>query len=110
MYEQSLSLDTVLQLLAHSQRRDLLHHLREAQNYTSSIDDCVSHLLTREAERPGDRPSRETMQATLYHAHIPKLADASVVEFDQRNHEIRYWGNERLETWLDRIRAHDPEP
>lgn len=109
IHEQSLSLDTVLMLLSHYQRRALLQHLRRAQNHTRSIDECVSQILNREAEQPGEQPSAETVQATLYHAHIPKLADASVVEYDPRNSEIRYWGNERLETWLDRIRVYEEQ-
>lgn len=103
LHEVSLSLDTILSLLAHHRRRDLLQYLAWEPAPTVSVEECVDHLADREEDRSGERPGHEQVQAALHHAHIPKLVDAGVVDYDARNGEIRYWGDEELEAWLDRI-------
>lgn len=110
LHQSSLSLDSILRLLAHHQRRDLVQHLAELPDQTASLDDCVSHLVERHEMRTGERPSHEKIKTALYHIHIPQLLDTGIVEYDPRNQEIRYWGNDSLEVWLDRILADDAEP
>lgn len=110
LHEVSLSLDAILALLAHHHRRDLLRHLVRLPDQAATIDDCVGHLAEREAERTGNRPGRDHLEATLHHVHVPRLADAGVLEYDSRTQEIRYWGNDRLESWLERIRGDESEP
>lgn len=105
LYEVSLSLDAILYLLADHHRRDLLRYLVESPGETCSFDECTDHLVTRGAERAEERPARVRVEARLRHVHVPRLADADVLEYDSRSQEIRYRGHDRLEFWLDRIHA-----
>lgn len=106
----ALSVDTILSLLANTQRRELLHHLREASSETCAVDDCIAHILRREEAMTGERPGHDHVAARLHHVHIPKLAEAGVIDYDARSQTIRYWGHERLEDWFEHIRAKEPAP
>lgn len=110
LHEVSLSLDTILSLLAHHQRRDLLRYLMETPDQARSLEECVHHLTEREAERTGERPPQDQVETALHHSHIPKLRDAGVCEYDPRTQDLRYWGNDTLEAWLNRIEAHEADP
>lgn len=103
----SLSLDSALNLLADYDRRRLLGYLVRDPDGTATVDELVDHLVRKRAERTGESPDPERVETALHHVHIPKLADSGVVEFDDRSGEIRYWGEDRLEAWFDRIRSHE---
>ncbi|WP_137283576.1 DUF7344 domain-containing protein [Halorussus salinisoli] len=100
----SLSLDATLELLAHYDRRAILGYLRDTSDDTATIDELVDHLVAKKTEQTGEQPGRDHVLSTLHHVHVPKLADAGVIDYDARNKEIRYWGSDRLEEWYDRIR------
>lgn len=103
VHDVALSLDAILSLLAHHQRRDLLAYLSEEAAPTATVEECVGHLVEQEAERTGKRPGHEQVETALHHSHVPKLVDAGIVDYDARNREIRYWGDDELEAWLDRM-------
>lgn len=106
----SLSLDAILSVLAHHRRRDLLRYLIDSPDQTASVEACVDHLLKREGERTGERPSRDHVEASLHHLHLPKLADAGILDYDPRSREFRYWSHDRLESLLDYLHANDSIP
>lgn len=106
----SLSLDAILSLLANQQRRDLLHYLTDSSAQTAPLDECVGHLMEREEERSGQRSGHDQVEKALHHVHIPKLADAGLLEYDVRSQVVRYYGHEHLESWLGRIQADESEP
>lgn len=105
----TLSLDATLGLLANRERRLILDHLRDSTDSTATVGELVEHLLERKAQQTGERPGYDHVMSTLHHVHVPKLVDSGVVEYDPRRQEIRYWGNERLERWHDRIREETPK-
>lgn len=100
-----LSLDAVLDLLAHHHRRALLRELREAPDGSIPEDAVIARLQEQEERRTGEQPSWDHVAATLHHVHEPKLAEAGVVSFDGSEETYLYYPNERLETWLDHIEA-----
>ena len=61
--------------------------------------------MKREQERMGERPSQDHVEASLYHLHLPKMADAGILDYDPRSREFRYWSHDRLESLLDYIQA-----
>lgn len=105
----SLSLDETLELLANYERRRVLGFLMDAPDGTAAMDELVDHLSTRRAERVGERPGRSHVTTTLHHVHLPKLADAGVVEYDARGRTVRYRADERLEEWFDHVRKHEEQ-
>lgn len=106
-HEIVLSLDTILSLLANHQRRELLQYLVETPDGCCSLDECVDHLVKQQEKRNGNGDEHDQVKTTLRHVHIPKLEDAGIVEFDPRSQQLRYWGEEHLESWLARIHAED---
>lgn len=105
----TLSLDAILSLLSDRHRRDLLRYLIESEDDTCTHDKCIGYITRQEERRRGERPGHDEIAAALHHIHIPKLSDAGVVEYDGRSQEIRYWGNDRLEKWLQQIQAAEDE-
>lgn len=70
--------------LAHTWRRDALSILSET-NSPMSLADLAREIAKREQERPGvtqDEELPEQIYISLYHAHIPKLEDIGLIEFN----------------------------
>jgi hypothetical protein len=61
-------LDTYLRLLADERKRRLLYDLFEADGSPVPVD-----------------PDDEDDRARLYHVHLPKLADAELIDWDPRD-------------------------
>ncbi|USZ69120.1 winged helix-turn-helix domain-containing protein [Halorussus salilacus] len=99
--ERSLSaseLDVLFELLADSQRRELLAYLVDADDGVASFSDLIDRVA--DAEDAADRE----VAISIRHAHLPKLADAGVVEYDERSETVRYRGDPALADWLDAVR------
>lgn len=101
----SLSLDATLELLANHDRRRVLGYLMDDSDGTATVEELVDHVAEKRAERTDDALDTDQIETRLHHVHIPKLADAGVVEYDHRSGEVRYWGEDRLEAWHDRVRS-----
>lgn len=79
--------ETLADALGHRRRRLLLHCL-DSREFMVSRSDVAAQLAAWEADAdPADVSSerRETIETTLHHVHVPKLADADLVEFDARS-------------------------
>lgn len=98
--------DQVLEVLQHRLRRDVIEYFLDASERTAAVDDLVAHLAR---EWPGDPPSRERLSVVLYHHHLPRLADAGIVEFDPELDSIRYYPDAAIEEWLTWIQDWQPE-
>lgn len=95
--DSSVSLDRIFDLLADTQRRELLRFLIDREEEIVETDECVEAL----AESLEDAPDERSLQAMLHHVHLPKLSNAMVVDYDNRNAQIRYWGDERIHALLE---------
>ena len=97
------SFDAFLQLMANRRRRQAIHHLRHEANGNTTIDDLVDRLHNGGSDANDLPTDREQLAVQLYHAHLPKLADHGVVEFEPENGAIRYRPDEQFETVLDSL-------
>lgn len=100
------SLDTAFDLLRAPRRRYLLYYLYEIGGEVVDTDDAIDAVCAYEA-RGTDRdgfPPREDVLIDLHHDHVPRLADAGVVEYDRRQGTIRFRGSAPLEEWLEHAR------
>ncbi|WP_394742282.1 DUF7344 domain-containing protein [Natronococcus roseus] len=55
------------------------------------LDELAVAIANREAELKADgeeRPSVEQVAVTLHHAHLPRLADAGVIEYEPESRRI----------------------
>lgn len=97
------ALDAVFDLLCVPRRRYLLYYLYEIEGDVVDTDDAIDAVCAYEArgtERDGF-PPREDVLIDLHHDHVPRLADAGVVEYDRRQGTIRFRGSAPLEEWLE---------
>lgn len=101
----ALSLNALLDLLAHRHRRAMLRALRDAPEHALPEDEVIDALLTLEQERTGKRPSWDHVAATLHHVHEPKLDGAGVLTHDESAETYEYEPHDQLEEWLDHIDA-----
>jgi len=79
-----LSLDALHDLLAHHRRRHVLVCLN--QHGKLPLADLADEVAAREDDEPITRISEDAVlrvYSSLWHAHIPKLAESNVVEYDQ---------------------------
>lgn len=96
-----LSHDTIFQLLADRQRRDLLRLLAANPSNVIELEDLVSAMQSRHGE--SSDTARETYRIHFRHHHLPRLADAGVIDFDRRSEAVRYHGHPKIEAVLDLV-------
>ena len=51
----------------------------------------------------GKQPNHDDVQVNLQHHHMPKMADAGIIDYDIRSQMIRYHGDEALEDLFERV-------
>jgi len=84
-----LELNHVQAALGHSRRRYLCYTLWEDTEWT--LDDLARKVAAWENDIPEDEVTdqqQERVYLSLYHAHIPKLAEEGVLRFDEATETI----------------------
>ncbi|WP_323674823.1 hypothetical protein [Halorubellus sp. PRR65] len=97
----AIELDEVYRALAHPRRRYLCYTLQE--NAEWSLDELATKIAAWEhgvAIPDVPENAREQVYVDLYHAHVPKLRELGVVEFDESTETI-----EAAETATQVLRA-----
>lgn len=94
------AIDTALELLCNPTRRELVSYLTTAVGPTT-VDDAAAHLANA-GSVPGRSPER--IEISLVHSHVPKLADADVVAYDEQTREIDYQPTDAVERVFNRVR------
>lgn len=95
-----ISTDTIHDLLSNGRRRHLLSYLVNRPDETVPIDGVIDRIMRDERPDLGPVPHRERVEVDLHHVHLPKLADAGVIEHDPVAETVRYDGPEALATLL----------
>ncbi|TYL36190.1 hypothetical protein CV102_23935 [Natronococcus pandeyae] len=81
--QEILELDHVYEALDHPRRRYLCYTLLEDTRWT--LTDLATKLAAWEndiSEHAVTSDQRERVYVSLYHAHVPKLVDESIITFD----------------------------
>ena len=101
----------MFEALTHKRRRYLLYTLFEADAW--SVADLARKVAAWENDVPEDAVDQaeiEKVYASLYHAHIPKLVDLGILDFDRREERIRRGpGAEQTLDILDHTGGSDAE-
>jgi hypothetical protein len=87
--ETILELQPVFEAIAHPRRRYLVYTLAEETKW--SLDDLAIKLAAWETDTEEANIAtltRQEMYTSLYHAHVPKLVDLDVIEFDDDTETI----------------------
>lgn len=77
--------DTLFDALAHQRRRHAIAALLE-HDPPITLPDLADEVAVRERETALTKIPAETVKRiylSLYHSHVPKLADAGIVEYSQ---------------------------
>lgn len=95
--ESQVDVDTCLKLLSSAECRHLLRQLVNQSDNVAYLDDLVdSYIEWTDVERV-----TEDVRIQCHHHHLPALADAGLVDFDEMSGAVRYYPNEKVETLLD---------
>lgn len=93
------TMDSMLDVIADERRRQLLQHIQDADGIIT-YDELIDRLVAVEEVDEADTV-RQQLNATLYHIHIPKLADYGVIECN--NDEIRFTGSDEILDLVNRV-------
>lgn len=104
-------LDTVFALLSHPRRRYLLYYLFSMDGDVAELEAAANAVYEYEAAgTEADDVSREGVRQGLHHAHLPRLAEAGVVDYDRRQGTVRYVERPSLEEWAEHAHYKELDP
>ncbi|ELZ06290.1 hypothetical protein C482_00670 [Natrialba chahannaoensis JCM 10990] len=107
-----LSADTILELLANRRRRYLLYALR-GQDGPIELSTLAEQVAGWEHDVPPEEVAKneyKSVYVSSVQCHVPKLADAGVVDHDEDNHTVVLADNfEQLEPYLRIVVKDEPE-
>ena len=89
--------DAVFDALADGQRRALLAYLLDASEATTEE---LAAVIEGQATGPRRGGDGSTPVVRLHHVHLPKLADADLVDYDQSSGLVEYVGGSEIEALL----------
>ena len=95
------STDLLFKLLADRRRRHILHCLIDQPDGVAEFTDLVDAVVGHEPET--DAGDREMVRTSFYHVHLPKLAEAGVIDYDTRSETVRYSQQPLLEECLANV-------
>ncbi|WP_435153056.1 DUF7344 domain-containing protein [Haladaptatus sp. DFWS20] len=81
----------ILEILANERRRCIIYYLREHES--AVVDTLIDHVRAHEwggSPVSPDPSQRERLRVELLHAHLPKLENAGVVEFERTGEYVEY--------------------
>lgn len=106
------SLDALFDVLADEQRRRIVVHLDKREDDIAAFSDLLDAASGETDDATGTNDptatdGRERAVSRLHHSHLPKLADAGLVEFDARSETVRYRGGPVASDWVELVSAYD---
>ena len=107
-----LDADTILELLANRRRRYLLYALR-GYDEPVALSELAEEVASWEHDVPPEEVAKneyKSVYVSSVQCHVPKLADAGVVEHDETNHTVILSDRfEQLEPYLQLVMLDEPE-
>jgi DNA-binding transcriptional ArsR family regulator len=99
-------LDELFEVLADGHRRHALAYLADTDDGVAAFSELIEHVADDSA---GGSTDKERVAVGLHHSHLPKLADASLVEYDPRSEVVRYRGGPVVSDWVELARSHEAD-
>jgi DNA-binding transcriptional ArsR family regulator len=97
-------LDELFQVLADENRRRVLAYLADTDDGVAAFSELLEHVADDSA---GESSDNDRLAVSLHHNHLPKLADANVVEYDPRSQVVRYRGSRVVSDWVRIARSYE---
>jgi DNA-binding transcriptional ArsR family regulator len=99
-------------LLKNRRRRYALYCLNEAEDEVLTLKELVDQLVRWEAKwgdgETAPTDERQTIRVELHHNHLPRLAEAGLVDYDTRSQTVRNATEPSVATWAED--AHEEVP
>ena len=93
--------DEALNLIAEQRRRQIIRYLKENDNRQISIDDLATCISEDSDRDRGCINFEKRLRVELYHAHLPKLETAGVVDYDEDRDVVSYQSRDHIEDLLE---------
>lgn len=93
------STDQLISILSIECNRHVLHYFRESSEHVASLEEIADYVATRRDETGVSDPDRVAIR--LHHSSLPKLAEVGIVDYDRRQHTVRYRGHSLVEEHLN---------
>ncbi|WP_435177938.1 DUF7344 domain-containing protein [Halorussus sp. AFM4] len=94
-------IDSAFDVLSSRNRRAIVRYFQTTDEPIATVNDLAHHC--KEVGSEGNNAvANDRMTAQLHHRHLPKLADAGVIEYDARSETVRYKGDSLTEELLER--------
>lgn len=100
----SYATDTLFEAMSNQRARYVLSYIDSVSVDVLDLEDLADGVAEWEVEAGlADDPEecRRRVAVDLHHNHLPKLADAAIVDYDPRSKTVRNWGDDRVETCLE---------
>lgn len=96
------SFDSVIELISDARRRTVLYVLRTNRRDEYRLDRVIDLVDERERAIPRREPkrSREELEVSLGHVHLPKLDELGVLDYDADAGIVTYHRNRALESCI----------
>ena len=102
----SISPRLTYELLSNRYRRYVLHFFATRSTEVSNRRELATVISEWTADLDGSSTvSPEQVEIKLHHVHLPKLADANMLDYDERTGFVRYWGEPTVEKFTARAVA-----
>jgi len=117
-------IDRLFETIADKRSRYVLSYFDSKSVDATELDRLVDYVVTREVEESpdcetsgqsetsrdesaveGDERHRRRVAVALHHKHLPKLDEATVVDYDPRSKTVRYLGGDRVSAGLELYEA-----
>lgn len=98
------SFDTLFDLLAERRRRYALYALTGTEDGLAEVETLADEVAMWEARTDDEKLTEELRREIadeLREVHLPRLADAEIVDYDARSDTVRYWRQPTLEEYLE---------
>ncbi|WP_433630261.1 DUF7344 domain-containing protein [Halomicrococcus sp. NG-SE-24] len=108
--ERSLSVDRILSAVANEHRRAILYSLTSASDRTLEYDALVDRVADRmgdENAEEGSDEHRQRVRIALHHSHLPKLAEAQIIDYEAEAGHVQFDGGELEQAILTLVESYD---
>jgi DNA-binding transcriptional ArsR family regulator len=106
-----LTNDQIFDVLSNRRRRYVIHYLSQHDDESVSLGDLSRQIAAWETGNDPDYiayDERKTVHTSLYQNHVPKLAEAGIIEYDSREGTVRPTdAYEEVDLYLETVSGDD---
>lgn len=99
-----MMLDDTLQILSEEHRRQIMYIMEEKENEVFDYEDLAEEMIDQGHLRDEER---ERFQTQMSHAHLPKMEESGLVEYDPQSGTVHYVQDEDVEKLLEFVEEYE---